>query len=353
MSLLLCRPIVGILTGEGGQGKIFHGDGTYFKSLQRKMKAIGGFCYVFTLSGVKDRHVEGFAFSMKKQQWAKVSCPYPDVIYNRIASRDEESREHFQLFKEQLISAQIPFFNPFFFDKWKVHQVLSKSLHSYLPYTEKVHSALDIKSFLSSRSCAYLKPLRSSQGKGIYRIRSSVHHYEVTSVDGTCEFFDKQVFAAKKFPFYDGYLMQEEMAANTFNHKKYDLRLLALLSGNDFLICGIGVRLAANNQTLTTHVRNGGSILSFESVADRVSMEELQLIVKTAGRELVTHFGQIGEFSMDIGVTENGPVIYEVNSKPMSFDESHIQTHRIDKLSDLFLQLSAGTSSLRSQLPLR
>lgn len=352
MSLLTCWPIVGILTGEGGSGKIFHGDGTYFKCLQRKMKAAGGFCYVFTLSGVKEKYIEGFAFSRKKQQWAKLACPYPNVIYNRIASRDAESSESFLLFKKEMISAKIPFFNSFFFDKWDVHQILSESLLSYLPLTEKVHSAENIHSFLSAFPGAYLKPLRSSQGQGIYRIRSEEHLYEVTSIDGSSELCDKTVFAKKKYPFYEGYLIQEEIASDTFQNKKYDLRVLALLGKNDYHICGIGVRSAANRQTLTTHVPNGGSIIPFESVSNRVSMEELQMIVSTAGRELAFHYGPIGEFSMDIGVTESGPVIYEVNSKPMPFDEPHIQTHRINKLAALFHQLSAGKSSLRSSLPL-
>ncbi|WP_191556180.1 YheC/YheD family endospore coat-associated protein [Metabacillus idriensis] len=353
MSLPRCWPIVGILTGEGGKGKIFHGDGTYFKNLQRKMKAAGGFCYVFTLNGVKEKYIEGFAFSRKKQQWAKMAFPYPNVIYNRIASRDAESSECFLLFKKEMISAQIPFFNSFFFNKWDVHQILSKSLLSYLPPAEKVHSAEDIHSFLSACSGAYLKPLQSSQGQGIYRIRSEEHHYEVTSIDGSSELCDKTFFAEKKYPFYEGYLIQEEIASDTFQNKKYDLRVLTLLGKDDYHICGIGVRSAANRQTLTTHVPNGGSILPFESVSDRVSMEELEMIVRTAGRELASHYGQIGEFSMDIGVTETGPVIYEVNSKPMPFDEPHIQTHRINKLADLFMFLSAGTSSLRSRFPLR
>ncbi|MGG4490173.1 YheC/YheD family protein [Metabacillus idriensis] len=347
MSIPRRFPIVGILTGEGGEGKIFRGDGAYFKSLQRKVKAAGGFCYVFTLNGVREKHIEGFAFSRKKQQWAKMACPYPNVIYNRIASRDAENLESFLLFKKEMISAKIPFFNAFFFDKWDVHQILSKSLLSYLPPAEKVHSIEDIHSFLSACSGAYLKPLQSSQGQGIYRIRPTEYHFEVTSHDGSAELCDKTVFAEKKYPFYEGYLIQEEIISDTYQNKKYDLRVLALSGKEDYHIIGIGVRSAANRKTLTTHVSNGGSILPFESVSERVSMEELEMIVSTAGRELASHYGQIGEFSMDIGVTESGPVIYEVNSKPMPFDEPQIQTRRINKLAALFHQLSAGKSSLR------
>lgn len=350
MSLLNAKPIVGILTGEGSSGKIFNGDGQFFKTIQRKAREAGCFCYVFTLNGVKSDQIEGLIFSRKKQQWAKIACPYPDLIYNRLSTREEESSLRFQQFKERMMSADVPFFNPFFFDKWNIHQVLSQKLSAYLPAAEKMDAA---SNFLVAYPKAFLKPVNSSQGDGIYRIQSHGTFIDLTSLDGNSERFHSRQLTEKMEPFLNDYLIQEEIAADTLFGRKYDLRVIALLNKNNFLITGIGLRLAGNTQQLTTHVPKGGSILPFDLIADRVDLKMLQNLVSSTGHALASAFGLIGEFSMDIGLTSKGPIIYEVNSKPMSFDEIDIQEHRINQLVSLFLQLSKGTSSLRSQFPLR
>ncbi|QNG59772.1 YheC/YheD family protein [Bacillus sp. PAMC26568] len=353
MSLINAKPIVGILTGEGGSGKIFNGDGQFFKAIQHKAREAGSFCYVFTLNGVKPDQIEGLIYSRNKQQWAKIACPYPDLIYNRLSTRKEEGSPLFQKFKERIMASNIPFFNPFFFDKWNVHQVLSRELSAYLPESQKMDTAANLSDFLSNHPKAYLKPVKNSQGNGIYRIQSHGTFLDLTSLDGISERFHIQHSAEKMAPFFNDYMIQEEIAADTLYGRKYDLRVIALLNKNDFLISGIGIRLAGNNYQLTTHVPNGGFILPFELIADRVNLKEMQILANSAGHALASAFGLIGEFSMDIGLTSKGPIIYEVNSKPMSFDEVHIQEHRINQLVSLFLQLSKGTSSLRSQYPLR
>jgi glutathione synthase/RimK-type ligase-like ATP-grasp enzyme len=214
-------------------------------------------------------------------------------------------------------------------------------------------TAADLADFITIHPKAYLKPVKSSQGKGIYRIQSHGTSLNLTSFDGNSKRFHIQHLAENMAPFLNEYLIQEEIAADTLFGRKYDLRVIALLNQSDFLITGIGLRLAGNNQQLTTHVPNGGSILPFELLADRIDLKELKILVSSAGQALASAFGLIGEFSMDIGLTSTRPVIYEVNSKPMSFDENHIQEQRIDQLVSLFLQLSKGSPSLRSEFPLR
>ena len=61
--------------------------------------------------------------------------------------------------------------------------------------------------------------------------------------------------------------------------------------------------------------------------------------VKEIGQLLTEELGYFGEFSLDAGITEKGNyVIYEVNSKPMSFDEPKIEEKRISALVDLFFR---------------
>ncbi|MBR8645638.1 hypothetical protein KEH51_21385 [[Brevibacterium] frigoritolerans] len=47
-------------------------------------------------------------------------------------------------------------------------------------------------------------------------------------------------------------------------------------------------------------------------------------------RDTFKKIGFLGEFSIDIGEDESGSLfIYEVNSKPMQFDEEEIETNRL------------------------
>jgi hypothetical protein len=51
---------------------------------------------------------------------------------------------------------------------------------------------------------------------------------------------------------------------------------------------------------------------------------------------------------MDVGLTPDGnPFIFEVNSKPMVFDEKSIQKKRITQLVELFIKLAKNTNNYR------
>jgi hypothetical protein len=62
-------------------------------------------------------------------------------------------------------------------------------------------------------------------------------------------------------------------------------------------------------------------------------------VVEEAGKWLTDHWGFFGEFSIDAGVSSKGNYyLFEINSKPMSFDEQEIEKKRIKNLCRLFFQ---------------
>jgi hypothetical protein len=130
-----------------------------------------------------------------------------------------------------------------------------------------------------------------------------------------------------------------------FNGNRYDLRILAHYDNGKYKMSGIGVRLSQSQQ-ITTHIPNGGKMIPYKWVKDRINEALLQTIVNECGLTLSTHLGFIGEFSIDIGRDTNGQLyIYELNSKPMIFDEQVIQKRGTKHLIAVFDQLSGFASS--------
>ena len=69
-------------------------------------------------------------------------------------------------------------------------------------------------------------------------------------------------------------------------------------------------------------------------------------LISECGKEMSKHFGFIGEFSADIGLSKGGQLyMYELNAKPMIFDEPDIQRHGAKQLISLFDELAGFLSS--------
>src|SRR5690606_40390188 len=63
--------------------------------------------------------LHGYLFS--KNRWIKKTMPYPDVVYNRIASRNHEKSERAANVFARLKKQSIPIFNERFLNKWEVY----------------------------------------------------------------------------------------------------------------------------------------------------------------------------------------------------------------------------------------
>jgi hypothetical protein len=118
--------------------------------------------------------------------------------------------------------------------------------------------------------------------------------------------------------------------------------VLVLSSEDGFSVTGIGVRMS-HRQEVTTHVPSGGTIISLDDVAKEDTKLVLDSIMKICGETLTESLGFIGEFSADIAPRkEEGFVLFEINSKPMIFDELDIETSRRKKLVDTFFSLASS-----------
>ncbi|MBU8880037.1 YheC/YheD family protein [Bacillus sp. FJAT-29790] len=337
-------PLIGILTGRGKDHSVV-GNGPFFKELQKEILKNGGISVVFTPQDLNEETIDGFVYSPEEGKWFPILCPLPHLVFNRVPFRSLEKSSSFEdcfrVFKDR----DIPFFNPCFLNKYELHQLLMKDsiLRPYLPETILASTESLLYEFLKTHNNLYLKPVSGAKGKGIYQI--FLHQNETIELNGL-----KQSYSFSNFPAFwnewedaltEGlYIAQETIVPSLFDGKRFDFRILAHSTKKGYQVTGTGVRLS-KDQEITTHVPNGGVLIPYEQIQTAQHDQFFEMVVERAGNILTAEKGFFGEFSIDAGVTETGKyVIYEINSKPMSFDEKEIEKRRIQTLAQLFAKMA-------------
>ncbi|MCA1061921.1 YheC/YheD family protein [Rossellomorea sp. AcN35-11] len=338
-------PLIGIVASKEKSNR-YKGNFEWFRSIQQDVEEAGGMCFVFSPQDVFGETISGIIYNQPLNKWVKCLFPVPNVIYNRVPSRQAEEDQSYEKLLHFIDRHKIPFFNPHFFNKWNVYEVLSESnvLKPYLPHTERVTNEEAFSQFLNSHKKVYVKHSLASQGKGIRLIEIDPKGRVLCKSIKKIERF---LNVSRLFQSYsewfksDEWIMQESIPCKTLYDHRYDFRILVLHTGVDFQLIGIGVRMS-QRQEVTTHVPAGGRIISLKDVAEAQTKKEISSIVQACGKELAKSFGYVGEFSIDLAPREQGGlVLFEINSKPMTFDEEEIETKRRKQLVRTFLTLSA------------
>ncbi|MFC0272111.1 YheC/YheD family protein [Metabacillus herbersteinensis] len=338
-------PLVGILASKGNKENTFRGDSHTFKQLQFLLHNEGGLSFIFTLEDFHSTYVDGYVFIKGQSKWAKIVLPLPQIIYNRLSTRQEEQSTDFQRISKIAIKKQITITNPSFFNKWDTYKLLSENeaLKPYLPKTIHYSGEQSLLYMLNTFPAIYFKPHQGSKGKGIYKLSCQKQQYIIIDKTGKRLSLSKANFLRNitQLAENEPYLLQEEIHTDTIEGHKYDLRVLCIYNDGIYVIRGIGVRVASAGR-ITTHVPNGGSIVPLHLVKDKFDQVQLEWLADKVGKILEKYYGFIGEFSMDIGIDLFGtPYLFEVNSKPMVFDEEDIQQPRLHHLVSLFQQKSS------------
>lgn len=337
-------PLIGILTCQSE--KAFTGNIALFKRIQKKLSTkSGGLSIVFTANGITNEGMNGYVFHDSKKCWHLIRAPLPDVIYNRVPFRKVEHLIQNSNVKIMIHDHKIPFFNECFFSKFDIYHLLSSDdfLKPLLPDTMLMKNLNTLEMMIQKYQQVYLKPNEGHQGEGIALIEQTkdmtIHYTSVfeskiytTLYEFWNEFISK--YSSKTF------IIQQAIQSDTFEGKRYDLRLFIHFNKGKYLISGIGVR-QSGTQSITTHVPSGGNIIPFSTVSDRFNLESIQAIVTKCGHALSQKYGLIGEFSIDMGLSTAGKYyIYELNSKPMVFDEPEIKEKGLENLVSLFQELA-------------
>ncbi|OZM58128.1 hypothetical protein CIB95_00680 [Lottiidibacillus patelloidae] len=337
-------PLVGILATYH-EKKQFTGNIKLFLTLQKQLASKGGILFIFTLRGVRKSYITGYIFNLRTSKWVKSTFPLPDIVYNRLCKREEESSPLFQELTSLLKNKEIPFFNPHFFNKQKVLSHLQKDpvIRRHIPHTIPFSNRQHLQYLYYKFSKVYIKPVEGSKGKGIFTLTFSKTCITLQTQNSSHKFFSVTSCwqAVEKLLKNKKYIAQEAIKLNTHYNNKYDLRIHAHRSKTLWKITGIGVRVANTNK-ITTHVPQGGKIATIAELDTELQYDQVNTITNRVGHMLEEQFGLLGEFSMDVGISNTGHYyIFEVNSKPMLFDEPEIELDRTRKLVSTCYELSS------------
>jgi hypothetical protein len=334
-------PLVGVMTSTKSKNKI-SGNIEMFKALSKDLQRYGGIAIVFSADHFDSTEITGFIFDEKQKRWLKVKTPLPDIIYNRIPFRKYEKKA----LLEHLTVSNARSFNPHFFNKWNVYQTLLKNhyISRFLPETKRYRTS-SLNAMLDKYPCVYLKPLNGSKGKGIMKIEQHKDSFklfygatskQLSTIDQLKNSLEQKM---KKRP----YLVQQYIPLETYKSRPFDLRVLAHFISGNWSLTGVGVRWAGENQ-LTTHVPKGGTVLSVTDIPSSIDVARLKRLVTAIGDQLRLEYGNVREISIDIGKTKNNDLfVFEVNAKPMKFDEKVIENERRSVLIRIFFEESGFT----------
>lgn len=338
-------PVFGILTSKSRRNpSALSGNLQLFKNLHRHLANRGIFSFVITAEDFHAGNLFGFIYSKHQEKWIKTAVPVPDVLYNRIPFRSGEAGPEFERVKQTAAAFGTLLFNPGFLNKLDLHRVLGSDpfLKRLLPETAKLETYEDLAFFCSKYAAVYLKPEKGNQGKGISVLRKG-HGLSVISektnavkpYDSLEHYWEAESPALLK----KGYIIQRAIEPLKLDGHRFDYRVLVHGTGDSYQVTGTAVRMS-KNQEVTTHIPRGGAHYPYERLRSPLLDSLLTETAIRCGRALTAHHGFFGEFSIDIGQDVKGDFyLYEVNAKPMEFDEAEIEHARLEQLRKLFLQL--------------
>jgi hypothetical protein len=361
---------VSVHHGEISAGPVFAvlaaGDGASFKGNRGDFRAIAAtgrsrraFVYVLPVDRVRTGDWwEGYV-RLGPGRWVAIPCPRPEAVYNRIPNRMLERHPVSVHAKHALEELDIPAFNPGYFDKSVIYQIIHQAgLNRYLPESATDLGASALHRLLSRHEGVYLKPTGGSIGHGIMRIDRQGRGFRLAVLKHRrCHVYwaDSwkplwRLVCRHRLP--GRYVIQAAVPLIRYQGRPCDFRVLLQKRDGGWTVVGKGVRVAGSN-TITTHVPNGGRIASASDVLTSVFGEKGERVNQgvddmaiACAEAIDAHYGQrLGEMSMDIGVDAGGsPWFFEANSKPMKFDEPDIWTQSLAGILDHLQTLARRTA---------
>jgi len=331
-------PVIGILTHAGGSSAAPFGSRTGFIKELMRMGAGKAFFVAFSPGQVnwQDEEVTGYVMNSEGKLVRK-TVPLPDVVYNRLPSRKAEKLASMESFKERFVRRRIPFFNWSFFDKWDVYRLLDGDTDAgkHVPESYINPSPSDIQKLMEKHRFVYLKPTGGSLGIGIYRLTYNPKRgyfarfrrngsnvlIRFNKFEGLMQMLRRQQIRLSH------YVVQQGIRLVEVDGCPLDFRFHMVKNGsNQWVAAGIGAKKAGRG-SVTTHIRNGGQLMTPEQALNRVygtsgKAEQMLESAKNAAVKLAEaiekkYHHPLGELGFDIGIDQNDKVwMFEANAKP-------------------------------------
>lgn len=362
-------PLVGIFTAGFTESTLrpIGERSLFFAKFLTVERSIGIFTFVFGAHHINwdEGTIEGLVYG--KDGWKQMVFPFPNVVYDRLPNRRIENHAALKVVKNRLINEySIPWYNPGFFNKWSIHQLLigDEKVSKFLPETYHTPSIQQIEQMLSTYQSVYLKPANGSLGLGVFQLMYSreenQYYFRYRDDDEmnrlrkypSLEHFLKSTFINRKL---SDYLAQQGIKLIRLDQNPIDFRVHTNKDQNgQWKVTAIGAKVAGKG-SVTTHLNNGGVVKTLEEIyedsRDRIKalhdLTEAAILLSEAIDLKIKGF--VGEIGFDFGIDQNGKVwMFEANSKPgrsifshPELKEADLTSRKLSLLYGLFLSEKA------------
>ncbi|MFD1957593.1 YheC/YheD family protein [Paenibacillus thailandensis] len=331
-------PLVGILSDSVSHSSLqpFGSRSAFIKELIRTGSS-KAFIFGFTPDDINWQQdtVNGY-FLTPQGNWYRKTVPLPDVVYNRLPSRKAETSSAISSLREKFVRKKIPFFNWSFFNKADVYKLLENDPEAlaHLPESVSGPTPEKIKALLEKHHFIYFKPTAGSLGIGIYRLtyhpkRGYFARYRKGPRNVLLRFANFQslirMLQNRHGSSFSQYVIQQGIRLIEIDNCPIDFRFHMHKNGkNEWVPVGIGAKKAGRG-SVTTHVKNGGSLLTPEHALNRtfgLSAKEIldkakDVAVKMSEAIERNYPHRLGELGLDIGIDKDGEIwMFEANAKP-------------------------------------
>lgn len=331
-------PLVGILTDtiQASDPYPFGSRSGFIKQIIRS-GAHKAYIFGFTPSDInwQKETVNGY-FLNSQGGWYRKVVPLPDVVYNRLPNRKAETMPYISSVRERFVKRRIPIFNWSFLNKADVYRLLDNDPEAlaHLPESVPNPTAAKIKEMLEKYHFIYYKPGGGSLGIGIYRLTYQPGRgYYVRYRKGNQNVLQRfpsfqsmmRMLQARHGSRLSQYVAQQGIRLIEIDKCQIDFRFHMHKNGrNQWVPAGIGAKKAGRG-SVTTHVKNGGSLMTPEQALSRTFGSQANEILERAKRVAVklsesierNYPHRLGELGLDIGIDKSGNVwMFEANAKP-------------------------------------
>ncbi|WP_139491727.1 YheC/YheD family endospore coat-associated protein [Brevibacillus dissolubilis] len=352
-------PSIGIVTtGLRDSAKApVGGRSHFFHKLLSAQKGKGVYYFIFSPNDVdwEANLVHAWFLRPTKQGshvWRKQWTAMPDVVYDRIPSRQAEKQEDVREFKGKLVKdSKLPIFNRGFFDKWGVHKMLYPlpEVNEHIPETHSTPTLGKVREMLTQYPMVYLKPKQGSLGFGIVKLTrlpnkmyEASYHVNGSNVKRRFKKLadaHKHIFRTRRM---SNYLIQQGIKLYTYNGRPFDFRVhLHKNLENEWVVSCMAAKVAGSG-SVTTHVRTGGTVIPGDELLRHLFGPHKDLIesriadasIRIAEAIESEHGSTLGELGLDMGIDLHGHIwMFEANSKPGRSIFKHARLKQADETS--------------------
>lgn len=331
------NPVLGILTVYKNEKKFIEWEERiFFKKLTAAGQQIGLDVVVFTPEDVDypnaEVHVQAYQPSGSK--WIRKRIPVPPLIYDRFryhaGGRILQLRQFRQSFPD-LIYLSRPLA-----DKWTVYQKLYQKaeIRPHLPLTISYTSKEDLFRTLKATRMVYLKPVRGTGGRGIFKIeRFNQNRYILSErnlqqrIVKPVKLTEDQVDSRlKKMNISNHFVIQQGIDIYLNNRRVHDFRLLMQKNREGkWEATGCAGRIGPKG-SITSNLHGGGKAVALQELLNRrfdnkAQISSVRQKMVSFGHQIVEElehdFGQLCELALDLAIDPKGKLwLFEVNSKP-------------------------------------